>query len=78
MDWDGVGFILNADSVVFFNQTDPDYVEGQRLLASIIMSPEFQIAFNKVKGSVPVRTDLEVDELDDTSRGSGGFGSTGR
>src|SRR5690606_27899475 len=38
-DWDGAGFILNADSVVFFQQNDPDYQEGQRLLASTILSP---------------------------------------
>jgi glucose/mannose transport system substrate-binding protein len=32
-DWDKPGFILNSDSVVFFEQTDPDYIEGQKLLA---------------------------------------------
>ena len=33
-DWGKPGFILNSDSVVFFQQNDPDYVEGQKLLAS--------------------------------------------
>ena len=28
-DWGKPGFILNSDSVVFFKQKDPDYVEGQ-------------------------------------------------
>ena len=28
------------------------------------LSPEFQIAFNKVKGSVPARTDVDTSELD--------------
>ena len=28
------------------------------------MSPEFQIAFNKVKGSVPARTDVSVESFD--------------
>ncbi len=60
VDWGGTGFILNADSVVFFNQTDPDYVEGQKLLASTIMSPEFQVTFNVAKGSIPSRTDVDL------------------
>ena len=54
-DWGGPGFILNADSVVFFSQKDPDYVEGQKLLASTILSPEFQTVFNISKGSIPAR-----------------------
>lgn len=60
VNWDGNGFILNADSVVFFKQSDPDYVEGQKLLASTIMSPEFQVTFNVAKGSIPSRTDVDL------------------
>lgn len=60
VNWGGDGFILNADSVVFFNQTDPEYVEGQELLARIIMSPEFQVTFNVAKGSIPSRTDVDL------------------
>ena len=33
-DWGKPGFILNSDSVVFFKQNDPDYIEGQKLLAT--------------------------------------------
>jgi glucose/mannose transport system substrate-binding protein len=61
-DWGGPGFILNADSVVFFKQSDPDYVEGQKLLASIILSPEFQTVFNISKGSIPARLDVDVSQ----------------
>ena len=32
-DWGKPGFILNSDSVVFFKQKDPEYIEGQKLLA---------------------------------------------
>ncbi|WP_421723770.1 ABC transporter substrate-binding protein [Bauldia sp.] len=59
-DWDGAGFILNSDSVVFFQQNDPDYQEGQKLLASTILSPEFQTVFNKSKGSIPARLDVDL------------------
>lgn len=56
------GYILNSDSVVFFEQTDPDFVEGQKLLASTIMTPEFQKVFNVAKGSIPARMDIELGD----------------
>jgi glucose/mannose transport system substrate-binding protein len=59
-DWGKPGFILNSDSVVFFQQKDPDYIEGQKLLASIILSPEFQTIFNQTKGSIPARLDVDL------------------
>ena len=60
-DWGKPGFILNSDSVVFFKQTDPDYVAGQKLLAQLIMSPKFQTVFNEAKGSIPARMDVSLD-----------------
>ncbi len=60
-DWGKPGFILNSDSVVFFKQTDPDYVAGQKLLAQLIMSKKFQTVFNKAKGSIPARMDVNLD-----------------
>jgi glucose/mannose transport system substrate-binding protein len=59
-DWGKPGFILNSDSVVFFKQKDPDYVEGQTLLAHLIMSPKFQTVFNQAKGSIPARLDVDL------------------
>jgi glucose/mannose transport system substrate-binding protein len=59
-DWGKAGFILNSDSVVFFQQSDPDYVEGQKLLASTILSKEFQTVFNQSKGSIPARLDVDL------------------
>lgn len=61
-DWAGAGFILNSDSVVFFKQNDPDFVEGQKLLASTILSPEFQTVFNISKGSIPARLDVDLSQ----------------
>ena len=62
VDWGGTGYILNADSIVFFEQTEPDYVEGQTLLASLILSPEFQTIFNQAKGSIPARMDVDMSQ----------------
>lgn len=59
-DWGQPGFILNSDSVVFFQQKDDEYIEGQKLLASLILSPEFQTEFNKAKGSIPARLDVDI------------------
>jgi glucose/mannose transport system substrate-binding protein len=61
-DWAGDGFILNSDSVVFFQQKDPDYIEGQKLLAHLILSPEFQSVFNITKGSIPARLDVDLSK----------------
>jgi glucose/mannose transport system substrate-binding protein len=54
------GFILNSDSVVFFQQKDKDYLAGSKLLAHLIMSKDFQIIFNKAKGSIPARLDVDL------------------
>ena len=54
---------FNSDVFAMFKQGDT-VSEGQAALAKAIMSPEFQVAFNKVKGSVPARTDVDGSELD--------------
>src|SRR5271163_4985439 len=61
-DWGKPGFILNSDSVVFFKQKDPDYIEGQKLLAHLILSPQFQTVFNQAKGSIPARLDVDLSQ----------------
>jgi glucose/mannose transport system substrate-binding protein len=62
VDWGKPGYILNADSVVFFQQKDKDYIEGQALLAKTIMSPKFQTIFNQAKGSIPARMDVDLSQ----------------
>jgi glucose/mannose transport system substrate-binding protein len=37
-------------------------VEGQKLLASTILSPEFQTVFNISKGSIPARLDVDLSQ----------------
>ncbi|MGI3186928.1 ABC transporter substrate-binding protein [Nioella aestuarii] len=55
--------IFNADQFAMFDQGG-EVSAQQAALAEAILSPSFQIAFNRVKGSVPARTDLDVSELD--------------
>lgn len=55
--------IFNSDQFAMFDQGGEVSAE-QAALATAILSPEFQIAFNAVKGSVPARTDLDASGLD--------------
>lgn len=54
---------FNTDQFAVFKQGDTVKPE-QAALATAIMSPEFQVSFNKVKGSVPVRTDVSVESYE--------------
>jgi glucose/mannose transport system substrate-binding protein len=54
---------FNSDQFAMFN-VEGDAAEAQIAMASAVMSPDFQITFNLVKGSVPARTDVEPDQFD--------------
>jgi glucose/mannose transport system substrate-binding protein len=54
---------FNSDQFVMF-KVGEDRKAAQEKLAGAIMAPGFQIAFNKVKGSVPARTDVDGADLD--------------
>jgi glucose/mannose transport system substrate-binding protein len=60
----GGAFNLNSDSFTFFKVSGKDEVEGQQVLAGLIMSPAFQETFNLAKGSIPARTDVKLDKFD--------------
>ena len=60
----GAGFVLNSDSFTFFKVSGDDNLKGQQVLASLIMSPDFQKTFNLAKGSIPARTDVPLDDFD--------------
>ena len=54
---------FNSDQFAMF-KVGADSIAAQRQLASSIMTPSFQIAFNTVKGSVPARTDVSDSDFD--------------
>lgn len=66
----GDGFVLNTDSFAMFEVGGEDRVEGQRLLASLIMGDEFQRRFNLAKGSIPARTDVALEGFDSCAQKS--------
>jgi glucose/mannose transport system substrate-binding protein len=55
---------FNSDQFAMFNVTDEAAQASQLAMAAAVMSPEFQVAFNQVKGSVPARTDIPSDAFD--------------
>ena len=57
-------FVFNTDSFAMFRVNDENTRQAQRDLARLILEPEFQLAFNQIKGSIPVRTDLDMSEFD--------------
>ncbi|PIV75403.1 MAG: sugar ABC transporter substrate-binding protein [Rhodobacteraceae bacterium CG17_big_fil_post_rev_8_21_14_2_50_65_11] len=56
--------MFNSDQFAMFNVSDETAQQAQLAMASAVMSPEFQVAFNIVKGSVPARTDIPSDQFD--------------
>ncbi|MEM9629373.1 MAG: ABC transporter substrate-binding protein [Pseudomonadota bacterium] len=58
---------FNADQFMMFDQGGEVSAE-QAALATAILSPSFQSAFNVVKGSVPARTDVSDEAFDDCGK----------
>jgi glucose/mannose transport system substrate-binding protein len=58
------GFVYLVNSLSLFTQTDPEAAKAQEVLASAIMDPAVQIAFNKAKGAIPARNDVDMTQLD--------------
>lgn len=63
-------FIYNVDSFAFFDTKSTMTKQGQLKLASLVMSREFQELFNKKKGSIPARTDLNLVNFDQCAQAS--------
>lgn len=60
----GNAFTFNIDSFVMFKQPNKEAENGQKDLAAILMSPQFQEVFNLNKGSIPVRTGVDMSRFD--------------
>ncbi|PJC86405.1 sugar ABC transporter substrate-binding protein [Vibrio sp. HA2012] len=56
-------FIFNADQFGMF-AVSQDKQKAQQAMATAIMQPEFQIGFNKVKGSIPPNMDISPEAFD--------------
>jgi glucose/mannose transport system substrate-binding protein len=58
------GYLMGGDVFVFPAIDDPAAQTAQVKLATVLLEPETQIEFNKKKGSVPARLDVDVSSMD--------------
>ncbi|WP_085316401.1 ABC transporter substrate-binding protein [Derxia lacustris] len=63
-------FTFNIDSFVIFNKPGADAKKAAADFASAVMSPEFQTVFNLNKGSIPVRSGVDLSKFDDCAKKS--------
>ena len=57
-------FSYNLDSIAMFKQRDPAQLQAQGELARLLMTPRFQEAFNRVKGSIPALIKPDMSKFD--------------
>ncbi len=60
----GGGYVMGGDVFVFPKIDDPAQKAAQDKLAEVMFAPETQLEFNMKKGSVPVRLDVDVSDMD--------------
>ncbi len=58
------GFLIGGDVFVVPKINNAAATAAQTKMAELVMSPPMQIAFSTKKGSVPVRTDVDVSGMD--------------
>jgi glucose/mannose transport system substrate-binding protein len=63
-------FTFNIDSFIMFKQKNADAEKAQAHLAAAIMEPQFQEVFNLNKGSIPVRTGMDLSKFDQCAKDS--------
>jgi glucose/mannose transport system substrate-binding protein len=60
----GAPYVIQGDVFVFPKTTNADTLRAQKLLANVIEAPATQLAFSKLKGSIPARTDIDAAQAD--------------
>ncbi|RJG15470.1 ABC transporter substrate-binding protein [Massilia cavernae] len=63
-------YTFNVDSMLMFQKPKADDQKSQQVLASAIMSPQFQEVFSLNKGSIPVRAGVAKDKFDSCAQQS--------
>jgi glucose/mannose transport system substrate-binding protein len=63
-------FKFVIDSFGTFTNEDPTVNAGQDAWVEAVMDPENQKNFNLIKGSIPARTDVSVEDFDDCAKRS--------
>lgn len=66
----GLGAYLQTggDAFYFPKQDDPEVEAAQKEMAALLLSPEVQVAFNSVKGSLPIRGDVDLTTVNECTQ----------
>lgn len=57
-------YLIQGDAFVFPKTSNPQTVGAQKLLAKVMLAPSTQLEFNKLKGSIPIRVDVDTSSMD--------------
>jgi glucose/mannose transport system substrate-binding protein len=59
-----VPYLIQGDAFVFPKTSQPDAVRAQKLLATTMLTPGAQLEFNKIKGSLPILSNVDASTMD--------------
>ncbi|MES2016048.1 MAG: ABC transporter substrate-binding protein [Pseudomonadota bacterium] len=57
-------YLIQGDAFIFPKTSNADALKAQKLLASVIVAPNTQLEFNRIKGSIPIRADVDASSMD--------------
>ena len=57
-------YLIQGDAFVFPKTSNTQTVAAQKLLAKVMLAPATQLEFNKLKGSIPIRADVDTSSMD--------------
>ena len=57
-------YVVAGDVFIMPKSTNAEVVKAQQLLATVMVAPATQVAFNIKKGSIPIRTDVDASKMD--------------
>jgi glucose/mannose transport system substrate-binding protein len=57
-------YLIQGDVFVFPKTNKPDAVQAQKLLAKVVTQPQTQVSFSQLKGSIPIRPDVDASKMD--------------
>ncbi|WP_295968579.1 MULTISPECIES: ABC transporter substrate-binding protein [Pseudomonadota] len=61
-------YLIQGDVFVFPKTDRPEALRAQKLMADVVERPAVQVAFNRLKGSIPVRVDADESAFDACAR----------
>jgi glucose/mannose transport system substrate-binding protein len=59
-----VPYLIQGDAFVFPKTKNPEAVQAQKLLATSMLAPAAQLEFNKIKGSLPILSNVDASSMD--------------